>query len=358
MEAAYGYERKKKMDIILREYLDRNKIVFTKDLTERARTQKENEILLETKHLWKQLGVLIIEMIMIRDALRRHGTRELRYITNNINRIIFSVVKQRRLVDAVALRFRYFEPKDQETEAILELIKYTRERIERLKTKIIPENIELTFLKEYADIIGGMDAFNAEIRTVFYAKKDELFDEKGNGRAPLYDYLDQIYSVVQEHEQIEHYKERLNNYLEIEQKRQNAIKEEKLKEKNEYEHNESSQGLMLFCQMFYKCLRGHQGENERIGIKRGTIVNMLIRHERKGFVILSCKLHPSSGFVYRYYGSNGYAVISLSQAKIFDTLEEANRTAEDLQNRYPASAYTVVDISDEFGNTSCVERVV
>lgn len=357
MSVSYTLDKRNELSKVLHSYVSNNNRKVFSECQARTMTMQEQVVQLELNHLHKQVGVLICELIVIRVLLLEQGSEDLKYVSNNINRITFSLVGQRRLLNLTKECYRRFAPDPKESESIDLFIQDIRARMEHLRGVSIPSNIELTPLKEYMDIIGGEDKFNQELRNMFYSKREEMFDEKGNVFEPLREYVNHVIKVVTDNNMIEPYQKRLNEYLVIEKEREKKKKQEFLEEKIAYEHNESIQGMNLFSKALYSCIRNHK-ENRKIGVfDRGKADNSGLKRAQ-GYIVLNCRLNRKGELEYRYVSSSGGCIKPFTSARHFETMEDAKQTAKEYEMKHPNMAFSVFDLSDEFGNTSGVELVI
>lgn len=345
--------------LILKGYLKREKEQYQKhpDKGMRNLTIDEVSFYLETKDLYKQMGIMITELIVARRLLDKHGDRTLRYISNNLYRIAASLSSQRKLLSAVQISYKSVAPRVEEMNAIRKTMTDIYTRLEYLNKTIVPENVMLTPIQEYLNIIGGTDAFRKELYDIFRSVKD-LVDTQKNEPEEFAKYAEHIFKEVQKNGLEDEYRERLSEYVRIEDARRMKVEAEKLHEKTEREHNDAEQGLVIFEREFYKCLRELKS-NDRIGISEKTIASIVQRKNgRAGHYILCCKIHPSTGLVFQYVSSSGYLTKSLGSATRYVDTEKMQTMLEKMREKYPNMAFDTVDLEDPYGNTSIIERVV
>ena len=90
MSVSYVIDKRSGMSKVLHTYLDNNnQNAFSKNYARNLTTQ-EQAVVLELNHLHKKMGILICELIMIRALLIEQASEDLKYISNNINRINIS----------------------------------------------------------------------------------------------------------------------------------------------------------------------------------------------------------------------------------------------------------------------------
>ena len=360
MDTIFGYDERMEFTKTLHIYLRNNNQGIFQTETVRDMTTNEQAVSLELYHLNRQMGILICELIVIRALLIEQTVNDLKYIANNINRITFSLVRQRKLLQLIRKCYEVTKPDEKEEKAIALFVKDIRTRLDYLRKNSIPSNIELTPLKEYIDILGGEFEFTQELRREFMNRREEMFDEDGNNvYEPMREYANRVVMVVTEKGMIELYRKRLDEYLAIEKAREEKKKQEIRKEKIDFEHNEAVQGMNLFTKALYSCLRSHK-ENEKIGVydrsylkKGGTGLRRC-----NEYIVLNCRLNKKGELEYRYVDKLGHCVKPFIQATHHSDYEEAEQIAKDHEKRYPNMVFTVFDLSDEFGNMSGVERVV
>ena len=186
-----------KYDYVLKNYLSKSK---SKNRPIRNLEAEEWDIAHDLRQLKKSANLCITEMILVKQIIMRLKVSELYCITQNFERMTKSMLKQRDLISAVSASFMGYKPDEEELKAILTLIKDVEKRIHFLHAVPIPENIELTPLKEYIEIIGSSH-FVDEVKKEFPTGAD-MYNSQGDGTLDA--YVDRILDRL-EAEGYDHY---------------------------------------------------------------------------------------------------------------------------------------------------------
>lgn len=322
-------------DLILHDFLKKGQ----KQSKIRTMTPEELETVMQLREIKKAVNLCMTEMLFIVKCISRLEINELYWISNNFHRIIHSLHKQRDLISAVSAAFSYRKPEPKEFEVITRFIKDIRKRIDFLNSVPVPENLKLTPIQDYMDLIGCKN-FIDEVKRVFPTGKD-LYESKNDGR--MDDYMESIVSALENAGKQEAYKERLEAYISASNDRINKVKEDKRAEKAAYALNESLNGILLFREQFFKGIRTLKGSKE-INLSPSAVHYQLAEGNRGKFCILCCRL-VKSRLAFRYMRSDGKESPSFSSVGLYQSLEEAGKAMDEFKQMYPADrAFEVVCI--------------
>ena len=322
-------------DYYLHEYLRK---AFLKDRKMRELSPEDFGKYMELREIRKAANLCMTEMIFTKFVIRRMKIKELEWVTNNFERMTKSMYKQRDLVSAVISAFSCYIPDDNELKAIDNFIQRIKTRIEFVNTVPIPENIRLTPIQDYMDLIGG-DCFINEVKTEFPMSRD-LYESQKNGKMDA--YLSTIMETLEKAGKAEAYKERLDEYIRVASKRKEAQEAEKEAEKTAFNLNEAKNGILLFREQFFKGIRTLDG-SAKIGLSASAINHQLKHGNRGKFCILCC--YFSRGDIrYRYMRGNGTFSPSFQNVGLYETLEDACQVISDYVQLYPDRAFEAVAI--------------
>lgn len=313
--------------------------------------REEMALYMDIRNAIKKESILITEMITLRQMIDKFQRKELYYIINNIQRIVLSLRKQRMFVVVVKIAFETTKPKKEEWDAVADLVKSIDHRIEYLNSVPIPENLMLTPMWEYIQILGGMENFHKDVYKVYQNYKS-MIDDRYEGWEMTEDYVNNIMSVVKEHNLDTVYLERLNKYIQKDQEAREKRKKEQETERIQKEKNDTMHAINDFSKAFRKCLIGLQG-NEQIHVGSRAIEQRLGRHDRNCAVILCCYINQKKRMSYSYVTNNeGYTHCKFSAAKTYKSIEEAEKFADEFNRKYPERTYLAVDFASPFSRNN------
>lgn len=309
------------------------------DRTVRKLTPAEFETMLNLREDEKAINLCMTEMIFTKAVIYKLKINDLIWVMNNFGRIISSLGKQKDLLYAVRASFSYCKPDADEMKAIKKLSEDIRKRIDYLNKVPVPENIRLTPIQDYMDLLGA-DTFIREVKTVFPASKD-LYQAQKNGE--IEKYITDMLDTLEQAGKADLYKERLGAYVSMVQKRKEKAEAEKEAEQFEIAKNEAENGIDLFRELFFKGIRNIQGV-EKIGLAKTAITHHLIHGHRGKFCILCCGLAKNGKLMYRYMKKSGEASKSFQGCALYNDLAEAGEALKGFQTIYPDRAFTAVAI--------------
>ena len=324
-------------DLQIERYLTRAQA--REDRTVRKMNPEECTIVFEYREIEKAINLCATEMIFTKTFIYRMNINDLMYVANNFGRIISSLLKQKSLIKAIRAAFTYCKPDEDERKAIERVLKEIRERIDFLNKIPVPENIRLTPIQDYMDLLGA-DTFIREIKTVFPTSKD-LYQAQKNG--DIDEYVSGMMDTLKQAGKEEAYKERLAVYVNMIQKRKEKAEAEKEAERLAVSVSESKNGIDLFRELFFKGIRNIQTV-EKIGLSKSAIAHHLIHGHRGKFCILCCGLGRNGQLIYRYMKKSGEASKSFQGCALYNDLPEAEEALKGFQKIYPDRAFTAVAI--------------
>lgn len=322
-------------DFDLQEFLRK---AFAKERELRKLTPDEFGVVVELREIKKAANLCLTEMCFTKEVIFRLRIYDLMWVKNNFERMIHSLTKQRDLIRAVSKAYSGLKPEEKELKAIQKLISDVKKRIAYINAVPIPENIQLTPIQDYLDLIGGK-SFVDEVKTAFPAAKD-LFESRENGQ--MDDYISEMMDTLENAGKAEAYKERLAAYTKRAKERIEKDKAEKETEKKAVALNESINGIDLFREQFFKGIRTLQGSS-RINLSATAVNSQLKRGNRGKFCILCCKFTQGK-LRFRYMLANGNDSPSFQNVGLYKDLEEAVTAMSGFQKMYPDRAFEAVRI--------------
>ena len=324
----------------INDYLNRGKQF--RDKVKRRLSADELEWINTIRVLNKEINVLIVEMITVREVLEAINEPKIFYVSQNFRRIIFSLIRQRDFMSALRHTIMSTIPKPEEIPDILNSLKKIRERIIFLRKTVIPENLQLTPIQEYVEIIGDQD-FIDDIRRRF-DNTFSMYEANTGKNEEIKTYAADILLTVHDKGLDDRYKARLQKYIEAEDNRIKKAKLEKQKAMEEKDILTAKYGMEDFREMFYEGLRTLNG-NDKI-MMSSTSVYAKIKNGRNVFVILCCYTFHRKA-IYRYVGMNNEIVKKFSSARIFKDKSEAYDVLSEMEKAYPSKIFDVTDLGGQ-----------
>lgn len=324
-------------DWALQDYLKRS--LSPEGKTIREMTPAEFETVLQIREVKKAVNLCMTEMIFTKTVIQRLKINDLMWVVNNFGRIIMSLGKQKELIKAVSAAYFYRKPDEDELKAVEKFLEDIRKRVDYLNRIPVPENIRLTPIQDYMDLLGA-DTFTREVKAVFPTSKD-LYQAQKNGEVDK--YISDMMDTLEQAGKAEAYKDRLKIYVDLAQKRKEKIKSEKEAEWTVLAISEAKNGIDLFRELFFKGIRNIQTV-DKIGLTKTAISHHLINGHRGKFCILCCGLSKNGKLIYRYMKQSGEASKSFQNCTLYDDLPEAAEALKGFQTVYPDRAFTAVAI--------------
>ena len=324
-----------KWSYILHGYLKKGE---SKNRPVRAMTIEDWLILDQLRQVKKKANLCITEMLLVARIVYRLKENDLYWVSNNFQRMVTSMRKQRDLISATCAHFLGVKPNDEEQTAIAKLVPDIEKRIQYIHAVPIPENIVLTPLKEYIELIGA-ESFTDELKKEFPTGMD-MYDTQKNGKAD--EYIARIFEKLEANGKENDYKERLEKYVKMAKEKKEKEVAEKKAEKIAKATNESLNGIDLFQQLFFKGVRTLDG-NAKIGMGGQSIRNAISRGHRGDFVVLVCGF-GNDKLYYRYLRNNGTLGQFFGSAGMYKTKAEAEEKMRLAIPEHPGKSFAVVAI--------------
>lgn len=321
-------------DCVLRNYATR--ALKQSKQTLRPLSDDDLRILAELRTEKKNTGICITEIIFIKKVVLCINSSELHWITNNLERISKSLCKQRDLIKAVSKSIMICEPNNNERKTITKFIADLRKRVDYLRTVPLSENIKLTPIQDYIDLVGK-EKYIDELKTEFPDAKAMI-----EGTANLDAYIKKIMLILEKADKHELYKERLNKYIEAEKARKEKQRGELEAEKKAYAKNEAQNGILFFVEQFYKGIKTLKGSG-KIGLTEKAIHYQLSKGNRGKFIVLCCG-YSRGRITYKYMLESGKDSPSFMNAYTFNTINDANIYIRKIQENYPERVFQAVVI--------------
>lgn len=300
------------------------------------RKMTENEIRFSNtmRILKNEMNIAMAEVIALKEILKIIDP-SMCVIVKSLYSVSNSLAKQRDFLIAAMIQFKKRKPDEKERYALNKLVRDINSRLIYIRKTVIKENIDLTPIKEYLEIVKS-DSFVEDFHGYFSNFKSSFED------GAIDEYAHHIVNTVKDAGRMEDYLPRLQQYKDSEEKRKQIILAEKAEEKRQkilYDHDTAEEFLFVFSNRVRYCI-DHGVEDKRIGFC-AVRASRKITESRGKAIVLKTKLlngKPS----YRYVGKNG-VVTSFSSARVFD-IHEAEQMVKTLLKADPSSAAIVLDV--------------
>ena len=320
---------------ILHDFLARSQ---NGNATLRQLTNEETEIVLDLRKIKKSANLCMTEMMFVKEVIKRLNITDLYWVVMNFERIIHSVYRQRNMAHAVFAAVSHTQPSDEEKKSIHYFISSFEKRISYINEVPIPENIKLTPIQDYMDIVGASN-FLEEIRTLLPTGKD-IFDARTNGT--MDNLISHMMQTLSDAGKDRLYKKRLDEYVDIIRKRAEKDRAERLEERNRKRKSESENGIAVFKELFCKCVRNMNSE-KKINLSENAIRSHLNAGHRGMLCILSCG-YINGKYSYKYVSDDQRLINRFGDVSLFGTIDEANKAILTLQSIYPTNSFLPIAI--------------
>lgn len=302
-------------------------------------TGEELELYASIRSSVKSVNAFVTELIFIRKVIKAMEIYDLYVVANNFYRISHSMVLQRDLLTAAKCSLLRKQPNEDEIKSIKLLQKQINDRIKYLSAVCVSENIKLTPIQDYIDIVGDKN-YLINIRNRFSRSMDVF--KASNDENNLNDYVHEVMSELKKHGKAEAYKERIAEYKKTTDKKAEQSKKEKEKEKIDAIRNEADNGIILFKDLFAKGIRTMDG-CQKIGMSQLGVRRELNNGARGKFCIIGCGFSKNHLF-FRYINRQGNLNKVFSSLWFFETYDEGRHFLGEYQDKYPNMAFDIVAI--------------
>ena len=306
--------------------------------TFRAMDDGEVFILDDIRRTLKAMNLLITECIAICGVFNATGNKEIKYLENNMHRIINSVRGQRDFLAAVKLSFMSVKPEPGVYKEVKATATKCKTRMKYLRETVLPANIDLTPIPDYMEIRGYKTM--REDMLSYFGTYEHIMNASKNGR--IEEYAKNIFRIVTEAGRGNDFQVRLSEYVQMDKARKAKFNQEKQAEKNARIKRDSEAGLDRFCSKFYQCVLSLSG-NDSIGVSALTMQKKIDAHGREACVIL-CSYPYGDHMMNRYVRADLGNGTTLASARVFEK-GEADTVYRELSAKNPEKAYAVCPLS-------------
>ena len=299
-------------------------------------SEDETRLLMDLRTQIYEMNILLLEIIFINNMLKLRNIPQVYYLERNFWRMTGSVIRQRDK----AIKLRYALTKipltPEEVTGFKQFHTNTNNRIKYLRETIIPENLAFTPVKEYLEITGE-ESFIKVIYNFFNNDRKAIYAASQNSQNR--DLLDHVLKVVGDAGKLDASRERLEEYVRIDQARSEKIRMEARQEKIESDLYDSEAGLARFQRIFNNSIM-NRDDCYDIRIKRSEIISRLMNGKANYYIIL-CSYMFHSKYMFRYVSSAGTLVPEFCRAALYKEEGEARAVMEQLQEKHPGRAFDV-----------------
>jgi len=305
----------------------------------RSLNHGEVDLVLDLKRIEKETNVCITELCLAKEILK--GMRDINcyWIITNLWRMIDSMVKQRKLVTGARQTLMRLAPNQMEYGSLISLRNEVRDRIKYLREVPVPENIRLTPLQDYVEIM------NAESLSELMLKRWPIISdmvEVQRDPAALGLVCDEIMKVLKEHGRENSYVLRIQEYIQHRNEIREQYKQEKAEQKRNEALRESQNGIRIFMEKFFSSVRNHR-TCDAIHLSNKCITEQINAGHRGDFCILSCGFYTGN-YVYRFVQDDGKLINNFRHAGFYKTRDEALNMIESLKNKYSDHIFEAVEL--------------
>lgn len=298
----------------------------------------ETDLCLDIRKVRKSANLCMTELLFVKETIKRIDISDLYYVVMNFERIIHSVYRQRNFMNALFAAVSTTKPSEEEKKAIKHSISDFYKRISYINEIPIPENIRLTPIQDYMDIIGAK-SFLEEIRTLMPTGKD-VFEARANGS--MDNLISKMMTTLKNEGKDEIYKGRLFEYTQIIRERAKKEREERAKERSEEAKKEAENGIGLFKELFCRGIRNLKTEKS-IHLEERSIRKHINAGHRGKLCILCCG-YRNGKIMYRYVLGDKSLGRFFTNVALYESIDDANREIASLNNDYPDRVFEPIAI--------------
>lgn len=298
----------------------------------------EINICMDLRRVKKSANVCMTELCFVKEVIKRLNINDIYYVVMNFERIIHSVYRQRNFMHALFCAISQTKPSEEEKNAIKSSISKFYKRIAFINEVPIQENIKLTPIQDYLDIVGATN-FMEEIREIMPTGK-EIFESITNGS--MDSIISNMMTTLKNEGKDELYKARLAEYTKMVRVRHEKEKEERSKERTAKAKNEAENGIGLFKELFCRGIRNLKTE-KLIHLEERTIRVHVNAGHRGKFCILCCG-YKNGKIIYRYVLDDQRLGKFFANVSLYETINDANEAITSLLRVYPDKAFTPIAI--------------
>ena len=299
-------------DQIINHYLDKGQSL--KDQPNRDLITSEYLIVKAYQRIYKEMNLLITEVLAIAMFIDKLGNSDLNYLVYNLYSVRGSLLKQRNKSYVVLNTFLVLKPNDRELAAIKRFINLLQSRIEYVRASVIPYNLELTPIQEYLEICQGKK-MREDLYDWFGGVEKIAAVNSGGNSASMEQYLDHILDTIDHAGKTQDYKDRIAVLVKRRTDHFHKVEQEKLEKRQKKQQENGSVGMMEFHKMFNRAVFDLRG-CERINMPASVIKARINEYGRDCFFVLCCYVYGNH-FVFRYLGEDDELVASFAYAHVF-----------------------------------------
>lgn len=290
----------------------------------------------------KDFNILATELFCTMSILMKLNNEDLDYVVLNLRRIVNSILKQRNKMHLVKKALSSYRPEGEEVDDIRYFLKTCKDRVKFLRGTALPENLKLTPIAEYLEIIGK-ETLRQDLLERFRTGHALYAMNSGQDPEGLDNYVTEIIRTVKEAGKMNAYEERLGDYIRIADEHRRKRAEEKA-DQDLQEKLKIAQDEMLNFQRMFNNVSFHWKTYNRIKAGPITMSARINKYGRAGKLILCC-YYCKGRVVYRYVNSNLVLCPQFGSAHIYKDEPEAVADMEKLKQEHPDKVFEVVELS-------------
>lgn len=290
----------------------------------------------------KDFNVLTTELFCTLAILRTLENADMEYIIVNLRRIVNSLVKQRNKIFLVRKALSTYAPEPEEFTDIKYFRKACDERIRFLRVTVLPENLKLTPIAEYLQIIGK-DSMREVLLDRFKTGHALYAMNSGEDPESLNAFVSEILQTVSDAGRLNEYEIRLKEYIDIVDSRRQKKAEEDAARKLQENLKIAQDEMLNFQRLFHNAVFKWKS-CEKIHMGKRTIESRINRYGRGIFFILCCYV-ARGRVVYRYIGSSLRLGIGFATAHVYKEEADAKDDLETLRKANPDKVFEIIEFS-------------
>lgn len=287
------------------------------------------------------MNILVTEILAINRVLKRLDDQKIYAMTNNLYRVMNSLARQRDKVFVCKCAVQSLRPEPYEVEYLQQIMRDTDKRIQFIRGTILPENLELTPIKEYLELTGAKSLADDIYEKIGNRKElVEIVARAGDPDGRVDRYVAQVLETVRKAGKETAYQERIAGWYERSERIKAEKTAEEKAERDARNLKDAEAYMRYFRSEFNRCIRTLDG-NESVGISRISLEKMLNKNGRNVWVVIRCYMYGGNP-VYRYYKGGGVWKKMMFGAKVFTDEEEATEVVRRYAEEYRGQVFDVM----------------
>lgn len=317
----YNYDISRMNDRVIRKFIDDADKASDPDRS--AVTKANMMFLMQLRAVILDYNFFMAQLITIQLILSKISRKDFHYLICNTSRIVKSLLTQRNLFSMMRNAASSMVVDPSTKSAFSYMINRANSRCKYLRETVIPDNLSLTPIKEYIEIVGD-DSFLSAI-SKFAKDTKGLLDFQNSGGLDM--FADDILETVNKAGKGDVFRERISAYNNKRVQQDSSVKTEEFERKSKEKEELAYAGMRKFHSLLNRAIHSRQSCVE-IGFMP-TNIGRTISKLMNTYIILRCSVNNAGAYCFHYITRAENVTYNFAQARKFLTFNEA----EDCVNR-------------------------